>query len=139
MHRTLKAETTRPPAGESRGQQRRFDEFRKEYNEERPHEALGQRPPVRLYRSSTRPFPRTLPEIEYPSHYEVRRVCTGGVFGWHSQLVFISHSLAGQRIGLVEIQDGLWRVFFADVELGVLDEVQLKSRKTGRVLPMSPV
>jgi transposase InsO family protein len=139
MHRTLKAETTRPPAPESRGQQESFDAFRKEYNQERPHEALGQRPPARVYRVSPRPFPRRIPEVEYPSHHEVRKVTSGGMFTWHTQQVFVGHSLIGERIGLVEIEDGLWRVCFADVELGVLDEVQLKGRKTGRVLPMSPV
>ena len=139
MHRTLKAETTRPPAAESQGQQDRFDAFRKEYNEERPHEALGQRPPVRLYRPSTRPYPTRIPQVEYPSYYEIRKVGSGGVFGWHGQPVFIGHSLIGERIGLREVQDGLWRVCFADVELGVLDAVKLKDRKTGKVLPMSPV
>lgn len=139
MHRTLKAETTRPPAQESRGQQKRFDAFRKEYNDERPHEALGQRPPARLYRVSRRPFPGRIPEVEYPGHYEVRQVSSGGIFTWRSQAIFLGHSLIGERIGLREVEDGLWRVCFADVELGVLDEVQLKGRKTGRVLPMSPV
>jgi transposase InsO family protein len=139
MHRTLKAETTRPPAFESRGQQKRFDAFRREYNDERPHEALGQRPPARIYWASSRPFPRTTPEVEYPGHYEVRQVASGGIFTWHTQPVFVGHSLIGERIGLREVEDGLWRVCFADVELGVLDEVQLKGRKTGRVLPMSPV
>lgn len=139
MHRTLKAETTRPPAFESQGQQKRFDAFRKEYNDERPHEALGQRPPARIYRISSRPFPQRIPEVEYPGHYEVRKVGSGGMFGWRSQPVFVGHSLIGERIGLWEVEDGLWRVCFADVELGVLDEVQLKGRKTGRVLPMSPV
>jgi len=139
MHRTLKAETTRPPAFESRGQQRRFDDFRKEYNDERPHEALGQCPPARIYRVSSRPFPRRIAEVEYPGHYEIRKVASGGIFTWHTQAVFVGHSLIGERIGLREVEDGLWRVCFADVELGVLDEVQLKGRKTGRVLPMSPV
>ena len=139
MHRTLKAETTRPPASENRGQQRRFDAFKREYNHERPHEALGQKPPARIYEPSWRPFPTRIPDMEYPSHYEVRSVDTAGVFAWHSQPVFISASLAGERIGLVEFEDGLWRVYFATLELGVLDEVQLKGLKTGRVYAMSPV
>lgn len=139
MHRTLKAETTRPPASESRGQQSRFDAFRKEYNDERPHEALGQRPPGRVYRPSERPYPTRLPETEYPSHYEVRKIGSGGVFTWRSQPVFIGYALIGERVGLVEVEDGLWRVYFATMELGVLDEVWLRGRKTGRVLPMCPV
>lgn len=135
MHRTLKAETTRPPAAESRGQQRRFDGFRKEYNQERPHEALGQRPPARIYNGSSRPYPNRIPEVEYPGYYQVREVGPGGVFSWHSRKIFVSHSLIGERLGMQEIEDGLWKVWFADMELGVFDEVEW----TGRVLPMSPV
>ena len=71
--------------------------------------------------------------------YEVRKVVSGGFFTWRCQPVFVGFPLIGERIGLSEIEDGLWRVYFADVELGVLDEVQLKGRKTGKVLPMSPV
>lgn len=139
MHRTLKAETTRPPSWEERAQQRRFGRFQKEFNDERPHEALGQKTPGSLYRSSERRYPERLPEIQYPSHYEVRKVGLGGVFGWRSRLVFVSQSLVGEYIGLVEVEDGLWKVWFASMELGVMDEVQLTKRKTGRVLPMSPV
>lgn len=139
MHRTLKAETTRPPAFEKRGQQKRFDVFRKEFNDERPHEALEQRPPARIYKASSRLYPNRIPPIDYPGHYEVRKVCSGGVFGWKSQHVFIGHSLIGEYIGLREVEDRLWRVYFADMELGILDEASLKAVKTGKVLPMCPV
>jgi|SRR5688572_5496480 len=139
MHRTLKAETPRPPAQQWRGQQSRFDAFQEEYNCERPHEALGQKPPARLYRASSRPFPARIPDCEYPGHYEVRTVGSGGIFAWHSQQIFVSHSLRGERIGLVEIEDGVWRVYFAHLELGVLDEQELKGRRTGKVYAMSPV
>lgn len=139
MHRTLKAETTRPPAFESQGQQNRFDAFRREYNDERPHEALGQRPPARIYQVSPRPYPQRISEVEYPGHFEVRKVCSGGTFTWKSQAIFIGFPLIGERIGLREVEEGLWRVYFSDVELGVVDEVLLKTRKTGRVLPMCPV
>ena len=138
LHRTLKAETTRPPANEEGGQQELFDEFQKSYNFERPHEALGQKPPARFYQRSPRSYPRRLAEVEYPGHYEVRSVC-GGLFTWKGQSVFISESLNGERIGLREIEDGLWKVYFANWELGVLDEVLLKRRRTGRVYAMSPV
>lgn len=127
MHRTLKAETARPPADESRGQQRRFDAFQQEYNYERPHEALGLKPPARAYERSVRSYPRRLPDVDYPSHYEVRRV-NGGMIRWHSHLIFVSHSLSGERIGLVEIDEGLWRVYFSHVEVGVFDELELKVR-----------
>ena len=70
MHKTLKAETARPPAGSLSAQQVRFNRFLREYNEERPHEALGQRTPGSVYERSSRPFPGTLPELEYPGHFE---------------------------------------------------------------------
>lgn len=139
MHRTLKSETTRPPAFEARAQQKRFDAFRKEFNHERPHEALEQRPPARIYKASSRPYPSRIPPTEYSGHFEVRKVCSGGIFGWKSQPVFIGHSLIGERVGLREIEDGLWRVYFADMELGILDEASLKMVRTGKVLPMCPV
>src|SRR6185436_5758012 len=121
---------------ESCGQQKRFDAFREEYNHERPHEALDQRPPARIYRKSMRPYPDRIPEVEYPGHYEVRKVGSGGVFTWRTKPVFASESSTGEHLGLVEIEDGLWRVYFATMELGVLDEVELRSRKTGKVSAM---
>ena len=139
MHRTLKAETTRPPSYESRGQQRRFDAFQKEFNFVRPHEALGLKPPARFYQPSASPYPSKIADIEYPGHYEVRSVCKSGMFTWRGQAIFISESLAGERIGLNEIDEDLWKVYFAGLEIGVLDQVLLKRLRTGRVLPMSPV
>lgn len=139
MHRTLKAETTRPPSFGNQAQQRRFNAFRKEYNFERPHEALGQKPPARLYRPSPRPFPSRINDVEYPAHYEVRRVCGGGNFMWKGQGLFATASLQGERIGLVEVEDGLWKVYFGTLEIGVLDQEYLSRHKYGRVLPMSPV
>ncbi|HUF09491.1 MAG TPA: integrase core domain-containing protein, partial [Rhodothermales bacterium] len=79
MHRTLKEQTTRPPAFDHRGQQRVFDRFRREYNEERPHEALDQRRPSTIYSASGRSYPTRLPAIEYPGHYETRTVSHNGM------------------------------------------------------------
>ena len=78
LHRTLKAETTRPPASTCGAQQARFTRWRQLYNEERPHEALQQRPPATVYEVSPRPFPTRLHAPEYPGHYEVRRVSRNG-------------------------------------------------------------
>ena len=139
MHRTLKAETTRPPGRDLGPQQKRFQSFQHEYNQERPHEALDLRPPAKIYRTSARPYPLQLPEVEYPSHYEVRLVSSVGHISWHDQHVFVSKCLAGERIGLVEVDDGLWRVYFSGLELGIIDESQLRQRKLGRVLPISPI
>lgn len=121
MHRTLKAETARPPRSSLRAQQAAFKRFVREFNEERPHEALGQIPPTRLYESSPRAFPKRIEEPEYPGHFEVRKVYPVGQILWRKHLVFISGVLAGERVGLEEIEDGLWRVSFGTMTLGTLD------------------
>lgn len=84
MHKTLKAEATRPPPGTLAAQQIRFNRFRREYNEERPHEALGQETPASLYVPSPRPFPNKLPPVEYPAHYELRYVSENGGIRWNN-------------------------------------------------------
>src|SRR5438128_12213911 len=81
MHRTLKAETTRPAAGSLAAQQRKFNIFREEFNQERPHEALDQETPAACYTSSPRPMPDRLPPLEYPDRFEVRYVQRQR---WHS-------------------------------------------------------
>ncbi len=126
MHRTLKEATARPPAGNAFVQQARFDAFRQLYNEERPHEALGQKPPASHYASSGRPFPEHLPEPEYPGHYEVRSVRPKGHIRWQGNELFVSEALAGQRIGLEEIAEGTWAVYFGTVLLARLDDRERK-------------
>src|SRR6266516_1181823 len=122
MHKTLKAETARPPRRTLAAQQRRFDWFRHRYNDERPHEALGQRLPASLYHASPRPYPATLLPITYPGHYEVRRVSRNGGIRWGSRWVNGSHVLAELDVGFEEIDDGLWEVYFGPVWLGRLHE-----------------
>ena len=116
-----------------------FKAFKQEYNFERPHEGLDQRTPGSVYAPSTRRLSDPIPTVEYPAHYEVRKVSHGGMFGWHTKPIFISNSLEGEPIGLVEFDDGLWRVYFAHMELGVLNERALKGLRTGKVYAMSPV
>ena len=122
MHRTLKEATAAPPAANRRRQQESFDAFRQEFNEQRPHEALGQVPPASLYRVSVRSYPERLGETEYPGEWERRRVSPGGQFRWHSDYVFAAHPLEGEWVGLEAMEDGHWRVWFSFYELGVLDE-----------------
>lgn len=122
MHRTLKAETTRPPSATFNAQQRDFDRFRREYNSERPHESLEMDRPEERYESSIRPYPETVPEIDYPGHYEVRRVSRKGTIRWRQRQVFFSESLARERIGLEEVDEGLWSIYLADLLLGRYDE-----------------
>lgn len=122
LHRTLKAEATRPPTASARGQQRVFDRFRAEYNNERPHEALGQVAPATVYAASSRRLPASLPELVYPAHYEVRLVSRNGGIRWNTAWVSVSHVLAEESIGLEEVDDGIWSVYFGPVLLGRLDE-----------------
>ena len=122
MHRTLKAETTRPSTSNIQKQQKRFDTFRREYNTERPHEALNQDTPASRYRRSSRDIPSKLGKIEYPGHYEVRLVSKNGGIRWNHVRVPVSHILGGEYIGLEEIDDGIWEVYYGPVWLGRFDE-----------------
>jgi putative transposase len=122
MHRTLKAESTKPPKATLRAQQRRFDAFQREYNEERPHEALLQRTPAEHFVRSPRPYPRRLTEPEYPGHYQVRYVSRNGGVRWLNRWVNVSHVLAEEYVGLEEVEDGIWSVYFGPVLLGRFDE-----------------
>jgi len=122
MHRTLKAATARPPAANMAAQQRRFDRFLLEFNTERPHEALGDRPPAEFYRPSPRPYPEHLPELTYPGHFEWRQVTHKGDLCWKGRRLFLSHVFAHELLGLDEIEDGVWSVYFAHQLLARLDE-----------------
>jgi hypothetical protein len=121
MHLTLKHETALRPESTLPRQQTAFDRFRREYNDERPHEALDQKPPATVYTPSPRPYPKRLPWLEYPSTTAIRRVLADGTFGWRGQRVFLSELLEHQDVGLDEIDDDLWSVRFGPIELGLLD------------------
>lgn len=132
MHRVLKQETAQPPAEDLRAQQGRFDRFRREYNEQRPHEALGLKTPAEFYVPSPRPYPHRLPELEYPASYVVRWVGACGTMRWANQKVYVSKVLAGEPVGLEAVADGRWRLWFGFCELGELDE---RSMAIGGVRP----
>jgi putative transposase len=122
MHRTLKAATTRPPEANLAAQQQRFEAFRQEFNEVRPHEALQQATPASVYTPSLKSLPVTLKTLDYPAHYEVRVVSKNSGIRWKCQWVSVTHLLAGEPIGLEEVGDGLWDVWYGPVWLGRLDE-----------------
>ena len=126
MHRTLKAECTRPPKATRGAQQRRFDTWRTEYNELRPHEALHDATPASCYTPSPRPYPRRLPPLEYPQPYEVRRVSHNGGIRWYCEWVNVSQTLGGEYIGLVEIDHHEWDVYFGPLRLGRFHEDTLR-------------
>lgn len=139
FHRTLKAATAVPPARDRRGQQRRFNRWRHEYNEQRPHEALGQRTPHACYTPSARPLPRKLPEIEYPAHFELRYVSRNGGIRWNNHWVNISHVLDQEYVGFEPVADAEWDVWFGPVWLGRFNErtgtIDMLNKKTGRRKP----
>ena len=126
MHRTLKAETTRPAAGSLAAQQRKFNAFREEFNHERPHEALDMQTPACLYQPSAREMPNKIPPLEYPDRFEVRYVSANGGIRWKRDWVNVSIVCVGEYVGLEEIDDGVWNVYFGPLKLGRLNERHMK-------------
>jgi transposase InsO family protein len=141
MHLTLKKEATRPPGMNCLQQQARFDAFVHEFNVERPHEALAMMCPAELYSASPRPY-RGLPELTYPLHDRDVLVTACGRICMHRKRVNISTVLAGQRLGIKEVDDGIWIVSFMHYDLGFIDLEQktlqpLDNPFGPRLLPMS--
>ena len=126
MHRTLEEETARPPAANRRLQQRAFHWFRKEYNEERPHEALGQKTPASCYRSSARSYPARIREPEYGSSMQVRRINLRGGFSWKHEKVFLTEALIGEPVGLEPVDERYFTIYFAQFPLGQFDSHQMQ-------------
>ena len=126
MHRTLKAETTRPAAGSLAAQQRKFNAFREEFNNERPHEALDMQTPACLYQPSVREMPNKIPPLEYPDRFEVRYVSANGGIRWNRGWINVSIVCVGEYVGLEEIDDGIWNVYFGPLKLGRLNERHMR-------------
>ncbi len=133
FHRVLKADTARPPAANGAAQQQRFGRFVREYNEERPHEALGDQTPASRYEPSCRSLPTRVPPIDYPGHMEVRRVASNGCISWKSAPLFVATPLAGEHVAFEEVDDGVWTLHFAALVLARYDERQ----RTLRPLPIA--
>ena len=126
LHKTLKAEATKPAAGSLAAQQRQFNRFREEFNHERLHEALDQQTPGTIYQASPREMPNKLPPLEYPDRFEVRYVSANGGIRWNAQWVNVSITCAGEYVGLEEIDDGVWNVYFGPLKLGRLLEKHMR-------------
>ena len=122
MHRTLKQAACHPPRAHCAAQQRAFNTFRAEFNDERPHEALNNATPSSRYRESPREYTGVLPPLEYPGHFLVKKITTGGTFKFKHRLLFISNALTDHHIGLEECNPGIWNIFLANVLLAKLDE-----------------
>lgn len=120
MHLTLKQETTRPPGMNSLQQQTRFDAFQSEFNTERPHQALDMKRPADLYSRSARRYDG-LPELEYPLHDREALVTACGRICMHRKKINVSTVLAGQKLGIKEVDEGIWLVSFMHYDLGYID------------------
>jgi transposase InsO family protein len=141
MHLTLKKEATRPPGMNSLQQQARFDDFVREFNTERPHEALAMKAPAQVYPPSPRPY-SGLPDVSYPLHDREVVVTACGRLCMYRKRINLSYVLAGQRVGIKEVDDGIWIVSFMQYDLGYIDLEQktlqpLDNPFGPRLLPMS--
>lgn len=116
--RTLKAETTRPPARTRRAQQSKFERFREAFHDQRPQEALDRHTPASRYEPSPRPRPNRLPPLAYPERFEVRYGSANGGIRWHHQGVHVAHPGIGEEVGREEIDDGLWNVYCGPLKRG---------------------
>jgi transposase InsO family protein len=141
MHLTLKKEATRPAGANILQQQAKFDTFLEEFNNERPHEALGMKCPAELYTASSRPY-QGLPQPHYPFHDKTIVVTNCGRLCLFRKKINLSKSLAGQALGIKEVDDGIWLVSFMNYDLGYIDleekSLQPLDNPFGpKVLPMS--
>ena len=137
MHQTLKQETASPPQASWRDQQKAFAAFEWEFNHERPHEALAYRTPGELYVPSGRRYPARLPELIYPAGMHLRKISQQGSLKWGCQRTFLSEVLGREVVGLLEIEEELYEVYYGPLLLGWFDGVehtftadQKKKRKT---------
>lgn len=128
-------ELIEPGKPQQNGRHERFNNFRAEFNDERPHEALDQQTPASLYRCSDRQMPNKLPPLVYPDRFEVRYVSANGGIRWRRGWVNVSTVCIGEYVGLEEIDDGVWNVFFGPLKLGRLLDRHMKIEDAyGRLL-----
>jgi len=120
LHLTLLQDTAKPPARTLRQQLERLRRFQRLYNEERPHQALGNEVPAKHYTASPRRFDGVLREPSYGADHAVRRVRHNGEIRWQGNTIYISAALIGEPIGLIESDDGGWSVCYGPVALGVI-------------------
>ncbi len=129
MHRTLKAATASPPKSNLTAQQRAFNSFQREYNEQRPHSSLGLGTcPIDVHKASLRAYPERMSELEYPEDYEVRKVRCGGYIKFNGQSIYTTRQLTGEHIGLEPLDHERWQLYFGKLKLGIVDE------RIGRVI-----
>ena len=136
FHLTLQQSSAREPRENLGKQQQAFDQLRQTYNHERPHEALGMKVPADLYEPSPRTYNGHLPEPrEYPREWEARQVRAAGQMKWGGRDILVSSALAGERIGLEPVEEGVWKVWFENLELGWFDERKGRIQRRKKLPP----
>lgn len=123
MHRSLSEWLKFNLREDLRRQQFAFNRFRREFNEIRPHEALGMKTPISAL-GTYKPYPRKKPRVEYDSTMTVRAVRSNGYIKWNGIQIFVSEVLTGANIGLRKIDTHLWTISYGHVQIGFLDELQ---------------
>ena len=136
MHRTLKQEATIPPSSSLPAQQRRFDAFREEFNQVRPHEAIDMKRPAEIYQSSIRALPKKIKAYVYPGNYLVRRVSRAGTIRVFNNQFFVSHTLDEDYVGLEEVDDGVYDLFFCFYHIG---RYELRNNKLQGIVSKVPM
>ena len=131
MHRVLREDAANPPAATLDAQRRRMDAWRVDYNTQRPHEALGQRCPATLYTASSRAYPATIRDWDYPADHQIRRVVGDGYIKWRDGTVYLSGALRGETVGVARRDDGDWTVRFRGFDLAILPEGGGPLRRSG--------
>lgn len=130
MHRTLKEAVAIPPKSNIYKQQQAFENFKYEFNNDRPHEALDQKLPASVYRPSNRSYPLRVPDVEYDGDVAVKRIKRSGEMYWKGKWIYVSQVLANEPIALQQVDDYLWEVRFGFFPIGMLNELK------GKVLPL---
>jgi putative transposase len=136
MHRTLKQEATIPPASSLNGQQKKFDNFRKEFNEERPHDGIDMKRPAELYQPSRRQMPKKVGVYDYPGHFLVRRVSRAGTIRVFHRQIFVSNTLMEDYVGLEEVADGVFDLYFCFYQIG---RYHLRGKRIQDIVSRVPV
>jgi len=132
MHRTLKDETASPPAATLTAQQARFDEFRRLYNQDRGHESLGMKTPAEVYQPGPRRYTGKRVALEYPSTMKVRRVQRRGEIKLQGQPLFLTELLWKEDVGLDQISDHYWKIYYGPLSLAIVDTKSQRVLKTRR-------
>jgi transposase InsO family protein len=118
LNRTLLEGTAIHPAKDNAGQQILFDNFRRMFNQERPHESLEQDRPAARHRPSPRPFPRREPVLEYEPHFETKYVDQKGRIYWAGERLYFSDAFATEHIAFERIDYSTWRVHYGSFMIG---------------------